>query len=154
MNQKKFIIASICIICLLIVASPITENWKDDPKDDFPLSYYPMFTHIWGGSTFVTYFIGVDKNKNYYSIPHIYVIPGSSFNTVRKQIIKIVRNGQAKQLCNFAARELRKVTVEPYSKTIALGVITSRINIEEFMNKRFKFPKEYKIHAQCLVVVR
>ena len=151
MNLKKIILASISVICLFVVASPVTENWKDDPKDSFPLSHYPMFTNIRGETTVVTYISGVDKNNNYYPIPHKFVIPGSGFNTARTAIRNVVANGHARPLCNFAAKQLRDSTVKPYSETVELAVISSRLNIEEFMNKRFKYPKEYKVHAQCTV---
>jgi len=63
MNREKIIITSISILCMLVIASPILENWKDEPKDDFPLSYYPMFSKIRGETTIVSYLYGGDKDK-------------------------------------------------------------------------------------------
>jgi hypothetical protein len=37
-------VSAACLLVLLAVASPITENFSDEPKDNYPLSHYPMFT--------------------------------------------------------------------------------------------------------------
>jgi len=153
MNREKIIIASISIFCMLVIASPIIENWKDEPIDDFPLSYYPLFLKNRGEETIVTYLYGGDKDKNYYTIPNYYVIPGSGFNDARKQISRIIMYNQSLELCESTAKVLRIIEEEPFNKITHLGVVSSRVNITEFMNSEgnnFR-PKEYLVHAKCRV---
>jgi len=153
MNREKIIIAFISIFCMLVIASPILENWKDEPKDDFPLSYYPLFLKKRGEKTVVSYLYGADKDKNYYTIPNYYVIPGVGFNSARKQISRIIINNQALELCEFTAKVLRIIDEEPFNKISHLAVVSSRVNIEDFMNKEgnnFR-PKENRLHAECRV---
>ena len=153
MNREKIIIAFISIFCMLVIASPILENWKDEPKDDFPLSYYPLFIQNRGEETIVAYLYGGDKDKNYYTIPNNYVIPGSAFNSARMQIARIIINNQSLELCEFTAKVLRIIEEEPFNKITHLGVVSSRVNITEFMNSggnNFR-PKEFLVHAKCRV---
>lgn len=138
---------------MLVIASPILENWKDEPKDDFPLSYYPMFIQNRGEETLVAYLFGVDKDKNYYTIPNYYVIPGSDFNSARKQIMRIIINNQSLELCKFTAKVLRIIEEEPFNKITHLVVISSKVNIAEFMKSEginFR-PEENNVHAKCRV---
>ncbi|NIQ16098.1 MAG: hypothetical protein GTO02_17415 [Candidatus Dadabacteria bacterium] len=61
---KKIIISVLSIIFILVVLSPVAENFKEKPEDDFPLSYYPMFTKKRGEETNITHIIGFDNYKN------------------------------------------------------------------------------------------
>jgi len=149
--MKKIIIAIICVLSLIVVASPVVENWKEKPKDDFPLSYYPMFTKIRGDSTVVSHLYGIDENDNYYPIPHTILSERSGFNSFRKTVSKIIKNGQAQKLCNLASAKLNNFEVAPYNKISVVEVVTSKINIEDFMNKKFEAKKLFIVHARCRV---
>lgn len=149
--MKKVIIAIICALSLIVVASPVVENWKEDPKDDFPLSYYPMFTKVRGEYTFVSHLYGIDKNNNYYLIPHTVIAKNSGFNSFRKTVSRIIKNGQAGNLCSLVSKKLRNIDVEPYNQIKFVRVVTSKINIDKFMNKKTEEKKLFKVHAECRV---
>lgn len=149
--MKKVIIAIICVLSLIVVVSPVVENWKEEPKDDFPLSYYPMFTGMRGESAFVHHLYGIDENNNYYPIPHKVIAQRSGFNSFRKTVTKIIKNGQAKKLCSLVSNKLSNLEVEPYNQIKVVKVVTSVINIEEFMNKRFESKKKFFVYAECRV---
>jgi len=149
--MKKVIIAIICVLSLIVVVSPVIENWKEEPKDDFPLSYYPMFTGMRRETTVVHHLYGIDENNNYYPIPKGVIAQRSGFNSFRKTVTKIIKNGQAKKLCSFVSNRLSNLEVEPYNQIKVVKVVTSEINIEEFMNKRFESKKLFIVYAECRV---
>ncbi len=149
--MKKIIIAIICVLSLIVVASPVVENWKENPKDDFPLSYYPMFTKVRGEYTYVSHLYGVDQNNNYYLVPHTVIAKNSGFNSFRKTVSRIIKNGQAGNLCSMVSKKLSSIEIEPYSQIKFVRVVTSKINIEEFMNKKGEDKKMFTVHADCRV---
>ena len=152
MNKDKIIIASISIILILVVASPVLENWKDEPKDSFPLSYYPMFTKARGEKTIVWYLYGEDKDRYSYTISNNFVIPGVGFNTARKQIRRMIQNNQSAELCESTAKTIGRIGMEPYNKITYVAVVSSRVDISEFMKKRNNYrPRDNRIYANCLV---
>jgi hypothetical protein len=58
--------------CLLMgaVLAPIVQNWRASPKDNFPISYYPMFPGKGGDMYVVNYILGVDGQGNRQLIPY------------------------------------------------------------------------------------
>src|SRR5213080_1334672 len=40
--------------------APVAQNWRPHPKDDFPFSYYPMFSEKRGEIYAVSYMVGLD----------------------------------------------------------------------------------------------
>lgn len=148
--MNKAIIGILCILSLLIVLSPVLENWKENPKDDFPLSYYPMFTKVRGEYTFVSHLYGIDSNNNYYPIPHKVIVKNSGFNSFRKTVSRIIKNGEAEQFCRFVSQRLSNTEIEPYNRIRVVRVVTSKINIDKFMTNK-PDRKMFRVHAQCRV---
>ena len=50
---------ALTIIVLVAVFSPMVQNFREDPQDSFPLSYYPMFSHAHPEVQKFTYLVGV-----------------------------------------------------------------------------------------------
>src|SRR5688500_190743 len=72
---------------LLIGATlaPIAQNWRPEPKDSFPFSYYPMFSQKRGDIYRVHYMVGLDGQGKRHTIPHLFAGEGG-FNQTRRQI--------------------------------------------------------------------
>src|SRR2546430_17509043 len=50
--------------------APVEQNWRPHPKDNFPFSYYPMFSEKRGEIYAVSYIVGLDVHGNRHLISH------------------------------------------------------------------------------------
>ncbi len=92
---------------LAAVLWPIRENWRAEPRDGFPLSYYPMFSIARRTTLRVTHFVGRDAAGGKHLLPGSHAGDGG-LNQVRKQIRAIARAGDGEALCaRVAARAAR-----------------------------------------------
>ena len=57
---RKWFAGVFSVVLLMVVASPIVENWRPEPHDDFPLSYFPMISYERPDRQQVTYLVGLD----------------------------------------------------------------------------------------------
>ena len=109
-----------------------------------------MFTKVRGEHTFVSHLYGIDSNNNYYPIPHKVIVKKSGFNSFRKTVSRIIKNGEAEQFCRFVSRRLSNTELEPYNRIRFIRVVTSKINIEKFMTNE-PDRKMFRVHAECPV---
>src|SRR5262245_41098893 len=76
---------------------PIQQNWREKPVDNFPLSYYPMFSAKREATEAFHYLLGHDAQGARYIIPYQFAGSGG-LNSVRRQIRRIVEDGRGPQL--------------------------------------------------------
>ncbi|HXG83618.1 MAG TPA: hypothetical protein VNI84_06285 [Pyrinomonadaceae bacterium] len=67
--EGKLLPALFSVLLLVLVLSPIVENWRAKPTDGFPLSHFPMFTSKRDKMESVTHLVGLDASGNRYVIP-------------------------------------------------------------------------------------
>src|ERR1043166_9679795 len=84
---------------------PVQENWRAEPHDSFPLSYYPMFSAKRQAIETFYYMVGRDAEGKRYLIPHSMAGHGG-LNAVRRQIAKICREGRGEELACTVAKRL------------------------------------------------
>lgn len=149
MNRKKILISIISFVFVLVVLSPITQNWKQKPKDDFPLSYYPMFSFKRDNYLYIAYLKGIDEEGKHYKVPYDYVIKGAGFNRSRKQISKTLINNKAMELCKQTLRNLNTVDKEPYNKITEVIVLSGQVHIDKYMKGIKRFRYRNRIYASC-----
>src|ERR1041384_5564559 len=73
---------------------PIQENWRRKPHDNFPLSYYPMFSSKRDAVETFYYLFGRDEQGVRHYIPHKIIGAGGG-NSVRRQLRRNVNEGRA-----------------------------------------------------------
>ena len=150
-NQHKAIAAIFSIVVLLLVLSPVVENWRKTPKDNFPLSYYPMFSKKREATYTLRYVVGYDEQEQRYHIPYHYIGNGG-FNQVRRQIIKQCKNGKAKKLAKKVARRLAKSKDPLYQTLERIEVVKGTYNFEIYFEIGDKTPlKEKVLYTQKIV---
>ncbi len=44
-NPEKARAGLFSLLAVLVVMSPVVQNWRPEPADNFPLSHYPMFSY-------------------------------------------------------------------------------------------------------------
>ena len=145
---EKHLAAAFSIVVLAVVASPIVENWKATPQDDFPLSYYRMFSEERADTQRVNYLVGLDSQGERFLIPYQYAGPGG-MNQVRRQMNKLVERGDSRRLCQtVATRVSRAGSRLPDVRTIE--VTTGTFRMSDYFTGR-QVPILERVSARCSV---
>jgi len=144
----KWLAGLFSVVLLLVVGSPVVENWKSPSHDDFPLSYFRMFSEERGNTQRVNYLVGLDAQGSRYLIPYRYAGPGG-MNQARRQINKLVDEGKASNLCRtVATRVARAGSRLPPLRTIEITTGTFRMS-DFFTGKQA--PSVENVSARCSV---
>lgn len=110
---------------------PVVQNWRERPKDGFPLSYYPMFSLKRSDSTMVRYLVGLDAGGGRHLLPHTYAGTGG-LNQVRRQINKVVRAGKADTLCRLVAANVAQTDEERFAGLVTVQVVAGRYRLADY----------------------
>jgi hypothetical protein len=144
----KRLAAAFSVVFLVVVASPIVENWKVPARDDFPLSFYPMFSEERANTQRVNYLVGLNGRGERVLIPYQFAGPGG-MNQVRRQMNKLVDRGDAARLCQtVATRVARAGSRLPDLRTIE--VTTGTFRLSEYFTGR-QIPVAEHLSARCTI---
>jgi hypothetical protein len=147
-TSGKRVAAIFSVAVLVVVASPVLENWKERPRDDFPLSYYRMFSEERADRQRITYMVGIDAQGNRYLLPYRFAGTGG-MNQVRRQMNRLVDQGRASSLCQTAAA--RVVRAGSRLRAVQrLEVITGTFRLSEYFAGRTA-PDAENVRARCSV---
>ncbi len=144
----KRLAAAFSIVLLVVVASPIVENWRTPSHDDFPLSFFRMFSEVRSDTQRVTYLVGHDPRGNRVLIPYQYAGSGG-MNQVRRQINRQVEQGAAERLCErVATRVSRAGSRLPELRTVE--VTTGTFRMSEYFRGNHA-PVSENVSARCSI---
>jgi hypothetical protein len=147
-TAAKWWAGAFSLVLLIVVASPVVENWKSPSHDDFPLSFYRMFSEERADVQRVNYLVGLDAQGGRFLIPYRYAGAGG-MNQVRRQINKLVDNGQAANLCRtVASRVARAGSRLPRLRTVEVTTGTYRMS-EYFTGQQA--PVAENVRGRCTV---
>jgi len=151
------------LLSLLLLGAtlgPIVQNWRAEPKDSFPFSYYPMFSQKRGDVYKVDYIVGRDAQGGRHMIPYTFA-GGGGFNQTRRQIHKLIEGHMADTLCRAVATHVLegddgdgddKEESEPsYSSVVTVQIVTGAFRFADYFGGN-KTPVEEKVHASCSIV--
>lgn len=110
---------------------PIGQNWRAHPQDNFPLSYYPMFSAKREAVETFYYIVGLDAAGNRHYIPHTIIGDGGG-NQVRRQLRKIINAGHAPELAREVAHRLSHKRA--YRKIVSVSVMRGQYSVEDFFH--------------------
>ena len=110
---------------------PIHENWRSNPRDDFPLSYYPMFSTKRDAVETFYYMVGLDAQGGRHYIPYRYAGPGG-LNSTRRQIRKLVREGHATELAQKVAHRVKRAENPPMSEVVTVNICRGEFSVDDF----------------------
>jgi hypothetical protein len=144
----KRVAALFSVAMLVVVASPVVENWKEQSRDDFPLSYYRMFSEERTDRQRLNYVVGLDAQGNRYVLPHKYVGTGG-MNQVRRQMNRLVDQGRASSLCATAAARVARAGSR-LRDVQRLEVITGTFRLSEYFAGQTA-PDMENVRARCSV---
>ncbi|MBA3610966.1 MAG: hypothetical protein H0W54_06065 [Rubrobacter sp.] len=137
--------ASLLTVCAVLW--PVVQNWREKPKDGFPLSHYPMFSARRSKSASVTYLVGLGAGGGRHPLPYTYAGTGG-LNQVRRQINRVVRGGKADTLCRIVAVKVARE--ERLADVVTVQVVTGRYRLTDYFAGK-KDPLSEVVHASCSV---
>jgi len=146
-GASKWLAAGLSVVMLVVVLLPIRENWKAKPKDNFPLSYFPMFSEVRGETYKVTHIVGLDAQANRHLVRRTFAGTGG-FNQVRRQVRKTVRDGGSANLCQSVAARVAKSKQTALADLNQIRIVTGEYKLNEFFAGDRK-PVREVIHATC-----
>lgn len=147
-TADKRLAAVFSLALIAVVVSPVIENWRTPSHDDFPLSFYRMFSEVRSDTQRVTYLVGLDRQRNRVLIPYQYAGSGG-MNQVRRQINRQVEQGSARTLCQrVATRVARAGSRLPELRTVEVTTGTYRMS-EYFRGNQA--PISENVSARCTV---
>lgn len=117
------------------VLLPVVQNWREQPKDGFPLSYYPMFSLKRPDSATVRYLVGLDAHGGRHLLPHTYAGTGG-LNQVRRQINKVVRGGKADTLCRLVAAKVAQGDEERFAGVVTVQVVVGKYRLTDYFAEK------------------
>lgn len=129
--------ALLSLLMLLAVAWPVQENWKPAPKDNFPLSYFPMFSAKRAKTYKLYYVVGYDENGVRQTIPYKLIGKGG-FNQVRRQIRKCAKDGKGEALLQKVAGNLSNKS--KYRHIQCLDLVEGKYHVERYFREGRKVP--------------
>jgi len=137
------------IVMIGAVLWPIQQNWRDTPRDDFPLSYYPMFSNKRDAIETFYYIVGQDAEGKRHQVPYSWIGDGGG-NQVRRQLRRIINEGRAPELAQKVAKRVAKRDAPPWSQVVSVAVCTGKYDVDAFFHNR-KEPVSEKIRASAQV---
>ncbi|MCG8448379.1 MAG: hypothetical protein MI725_02210, partial [Pirellulales bacterium] len=132
---------------------PIQENWSDSPRDDFPLSYYPMFSKRRPEIYKQSYFVGLDSDENQVHIPYKFAGSGG-LNQVRRQLKKVLRDGTDEEiatLCQSTADRVAESDKAQYSQVVTVQIVVGHFRLDDYFSSNIKDPLKVEVRAECAV---
>jgi hypothetical protein len=151
-SRAKVLALCFSLITVLVVLSPIVQNWQPAPMDDFPLSYYPMFSYERSGIQRLSYLVGIDGLGNRVPIP--YTLAGTGgMNQVRRQIDKYVSRNEADQLCRLVSAGVGRRSTGPLTQVVSVQVVTGSFDLDRYYAGD-KDPLSERVRATCPVARR
>lgn len=147
-SRGKWLAGAFSLALIATVAWPVVENWKVEPQDSFPLSYYRMFSEDRADRQRLTYLAGLDPRGNRYLIPYRFAGTGG-MNQVRRQINRRVNDGEAADLCRSVASRLGRSSSRPPGVS-TVEVITGTFLLSSYVTGSIT-PLEENVRARCAV---
>jgi len=147
--RGKGLAGGLSLLTVGAVLWPVAQNWRKEPKDSFPLSYYPMFSAKRSESAKVNYLVGVGARGERYLLPYAYAGTGG-LNQVRRQINRILRKGGADRLCRLVAENVAQEKEGRFADVVTVRVVTGEYRLTDYFTGK-RDPVSEVVHASCPV---
>lgn len=131
MGKEKLLSAGVSLLMIGAVLWPVVQNWREQCRDDFPLSYYPMFTLKRSATVRVTYLLGMDRAGERRQISYTYAGSGG-LNQVRRQINRLVREGRAEALCDSVAGRIARQEAGTLSQVAEVRLVIGKYRLADY----------------------
>lgn len=144
MHHPKQVAGIFSLLMIMAVCSPVVQNWRAEPHDGFPLSYYPMFSHKRTAEYSINYFVGLDAAGGRHYITYE-LIGSGGFNQVRRQVNKMIRQKKGDELLGKVAQRVIKSKKYPYRQLDSVLLVKGVFHFETYFEQGRKAPIKEKI---------
>ncbi len=147
----KVVAALFSVAVLGAMLSAVVQNWQAQPRDSFPLSYFPMFTIQREDLHTEHYVVGWDARGNRWTIPFNDIAPGGSLVRIRADtVFTMVKRDQSVQLCQDVGRRIVERNRAALRPLVRLDVVTGTYSLSEYLRGQ-KAPKSEVVRATCTI---
>ncbi len=136
----------VSVVLILLVLSPIVENFKARPADSFPFSPYPMFSRKRKATQTVTYLVGYTEQGERRIVHSRYGGTGG-MNQARKQIVKHAKE-EPDKFCRRVADRIVRDDRRRLREIVRLAIVTGEYNLNDCFNG-VRAPLAEEVHAIC-----
>ncbi|NOK59665.1 MAG: hypothetical protein GFH27_549285n189 [Chloroflexi bacterium AL-W] len=148
-NQGKWLAGGFSLAMIGAVLWPLVENWREKPQDNFPLSYYPMFSAKRSKKAKVSYLVGYDSQGQRHILS--YKLAGSGgMNQVRRQIRFLVKHGYAEKLCHDVAERVAQQQTGILADIVRVQVVTGTYRLDTYFHGD-RQPLSEQVHAEYIL---
>ena len=135
-GRSRLLALAFCFVLVGAVLSPIGQNWQKTPQDNFPLSYYPMFSARRDAVETFYYVVGMRADGRRTQLPHT-VIGNGGENQVRRGLRKIIEDGRAPDFAQEVAKRVAGKTGRRYRNIVSVAVCRGKYSVDDwFQGKR------------------
>ena len=125
---------------------PVRQNWRAQPCDGFPLSYYPMFSVRRRRRCKVTHVVGIRPGGERVVIPYRYAGLGG-LNQVRRQLRRVALEGEPVEFCRAVATGIDRRRDPELAGLAAVELVTGSYDLEEFF-RGDREPAARRVHGR------
>ncbi len=143
----KALAAAFSGVVVAAVLRPALENWRQEPRDSFPLSYYPMFSARRRELVRVTYLLGVEADGTQRHLSYRLAGPGG-LNQVRRQLNRLVRRGRADSVARAVSHRLAARPETEREGVVEVRVVTGTFRLDDYFGGDRR-PVSERVRAIC-----
>lgn len=147
MIQTKTAVIIFSIAMALALLWPIAENWKQTPTDNFPLSYYPMFSAKRDPHYTVNYVVGYDSAHNRHIIPYKYIGAGG-LNQSRRQLNKNINRKKYNKVANSVVKRIKRSKQSPYKEIREIHLVQGTYELDNYFAEEPTVADEKILHVK------
>ncbi len=148
--QKAWATFLTVVLCVAVLL-PVHEDFRGIRGDEFPFSWYPMFSRPRPDPEWSHYVVGNTPSGERVLIPSWYYVKGS-MNQARRQLDHLVRTPRtAMETCERAAKRVAKSRRDKMDQLDSLRVVRGYFHMEEYFSKGNKDPVREITFARCKV---
>lgn len=140
---------------LLVAATlaPVVENWRENPRDDFPFSHYPMFSSERRELHRQTHAVGITEGGERVPISHRRIGTGGA-NAVRRQLSRVLREGSVEELQSYCDAIAARVAASDSRSSRAIQevrLVSARYDLAGYFLRGEKQPVDERVLATARV---
>ena len=138
---------------LLVAATlaPVVQNWRENPRDDFPFSHYPMFSSERRQLHRQTHAVGITDGGERVPISHRRIGTGGA-NAVRRQLSRVLREGSVEEMQSYCEAIAARVAASDSRSSIQeVRLVSARYDLAGYFLRGEKQPVDVRVLATARV---
>ena len=140
-------------LLVAVTLAPVVQNWRDNPRDDFPFSHSPMFSLERRELHRQTHAVGITDAGERVPLSHRLIGTGGA-NAVRRQLSRVLREGSEEEIQAYCESIAANVS-ESRSKTAhaiqEVRLVSARYHLADYFLLAKKEPVDERIRATAPV---